>query len=358
MKKYTWHIATAAYVLSLQYMESGQAFWEKKDPPVECNDYLLPGQYHLKNGCNVTASGGALYWKAYEEGLDYVIKNNSGTAFINNDASVKRMELGWNWGFRIGLEYEIPHQKMDLESTWTSYVSTATSHSKAEFPATLFSVWTYPGAGISSETEAKAKARLKFNVVDLMMGATFSPRSFLDIKPRAGLASAWIDQKFNIHLSGGSTSSPALVLDDHIVLKNNFWGIGPKFGLNTTWSLGCGFNIIANVDISVLYGEFEIKQDETVLSSGLSPATTYVDVDSNRFHLLRAYLDMMLGLGWDHMFHNDRYHLSLQAGWENNILWGQNQLMRFITTSDPGVNVSGKGDLCIEGLTLKASFSF
>ena len=32
-----------------------------------------------------------------------------------------------------------------------------------------------------------------------------------------------------------------IVLDDDINMSNDFWGIGPKVGLDTTWCVGCGF---------------------------------------------------------------------------------------------------------------------
>jgi hypothetical protein len=322
--------------------------------------FLMPGHYALKNGYEITPSVSALYWKAYEEGLDYAIKTESGAAFINNNGSVKRMQFDWDWGFRVGLGYLIPNRKMDLDLSWTRYETEHSNSTSATFPETLFSVWTYPGAGLSSENFAKARTDLDLNIIDFVMGAYFSPRKFLDIKAFAGLSTAWIDQKFSIHLSGGSNSqiSNAVVLDDHIRLKNNFWGIGPKFGLNTSWILGWGFSIVGNANATLFYGLFDIKQNESVLLSGLSPRITYLDIDHNRFHLLRANLDLLLGMRWDRMFCNNRTHLSIEAGWENLLFWGQNQLMRFVATGHPGVNVSENGDLCLEGLTLKASFAF
>ncbi len=368
--KNQWSLIAACSLLSLQPLNA--FFWNKTDdaskktePRASDNammaDPLSHGHYQLKNACNITFTGSALYWKAYEEGLDYAIKSDAGITNVR-DGSVKRMEFGWDWGFRAGLGYQIPNDKMDLSAVWTCYESRGTDSTHASFPSTLFSVWSYPGAGLSSETQAKAKARLKLNMVDLVMGATFTPRRFLDIKPFIGLTSAWIDQKMDIHLSGGSSTQivNATVLDDHITLHNDFWGIGPKVGINTLWVLGWGFSIVGNADVSVYYGIFDLRQDEAVSLLGITPDNTYSDIDRNRQHLLRTNLDLMIGMRWDILFNRDRCHLGFEAGWENILLSGQNQLMRFVTpgTGNPGINVSGKGDLCLQGLTLKGSFSF
>ncbi len=365
-----WCLYAACSVLS---MHSLHAFiWDKTEDASQqaepqkfehapINDPLSPGHYQLRKKSTITLTGSALYWKAYEEGLDYAIKSDSGITNVR-DGSVKRMEFGWDWGFRAGLGYQFPNEKMDLSAIWTCYESSGTNSTHATFPSTLFSVWTYPGAGLSSEAKAKAKASLKMNMVDLLMGATFTPRRFLDIKPFIGLTSAWIDQTMNIHLSGGSSTQivNATVLDDHIHLRNNFWGIGPKLGINTTWILGWGFSIVGNADVSVFYGIFDLKQDETVALLGITPDNTYSDIDRNRQHLLRANLDLMIGMRWDILFNRDRCHFGIEAGWENMLLSGQNQLMRFVTpgTGNPGINVSGKGDLCLQGITLKGCLSF
>ena len=63
-------------------------------------------------------------------------------------------------------------------------------------------------------------------------------------------------------------------------------------------------------------------------------------------------------LRWDRMFCCNRYHLLFEAGWENLIFLGQNQLMRFTTQTNSGINIPTQGDLSLQGLSLRALFAF
>ncbi len=88
------------------------------------------------------------------------------------------------------------------------------------------------------------------------------------------------------------------------------------------------------------------------------PATTFLDIKCNRFHLTRANLGLILGLQWHKRGGDGRYDICLSAGWEHQYFFGQNQLMRFSDDINPGVNTAVQGDLSMQGLTVAVSFSF
>lgn len=177
--------------------------------------------------------------------------------------------------------------------------------------------------------------------------------------PVVGLRYARINQRFNINANGGQSLGPiAFVLDDAITMQNNFWGVGPKAGINTTWGSWCGFSIFGAMDLALLYGKFNLTQKETIAFSDDVPATTFLDIKCNRFHLTRANLGLILGLQWHRRGRDGRYDICLSAGWEHQYLFGQNQLMRFSDDINPGVNTAVQGDLSTQGLTVAASFSF
>ncbi len=308
---------------------------------------------------NFTLSVSGLLWQAHEEGLDYMIKNSAGLAFVDDDGSVKRIDFDWDGGVRIAVGYETDC-KMGFYLNWTYFSTDGSDSSTATFPASLFPVWTIPGSNLTSSTKAEASWRLHLNILDLQMNALFSPCCFLALKPYIALSTAWIDQKFNINSSGGMSRGTAafVVLDDDIDMKNDFWGIGPKFGLETSWFLGCGFSIFGNADISILYGEFDISQEESVLLEGITPAIIYLDLTKDKFWLSRVNLDFILGFKWERTFRDGCYYFAMEAGWENLFFFGQNQLMRFVDDTNPGINIPVKGDLTIQGLSVKASFGF
>lgn len=300
-----------------------------------------------------------LLWQAHEEGLDYAIKNQSGLAFINNNGNVKRIDFDWEWGVRLNLEYDTCCIG-DLEVEWTYFRTTGKDSTSAIFPEAIFPVWTIPGSSITPSTKAKANWKLILNLLDLRLGAHYCPTCFLELRPFLALSTGWLDQKFNIDASGGVSQGGAAltVLDDDIDMKNDFWGIGPKFGLKTNWNLGCGFSLFGNGNIAILYGEFDLSQKEKILFEGLTPATTYLDIRKDKFWLSRVYLDFILGFRWEWIFCCGDYSLGFEAAWENLFFFGQNQLMRFTDDTNPGIQLPVKGDLTIQGLTLTASFGF
>ena len=333
-----------------------------EEPSASCpiQEPNLIGHHQIQDGYGITISGSAMYWQPKENGLDFVIKND-GAVGVNNNGQVKQIPFDWSWGGKVELDYQVP-KKMDIGLSWTYLSSHGKTTVSATLPETLFSTWSIPtGSSISPvarEQLARAHANLKLNLIDLGIGTTFSPRPFLDITPFIDLSSAWIHQHFHLILSGGPGLNGSTTLDDSIHLKNNFWGIGPKIGLNTLWNLGYGFGICGNFNGSLLYGLFEISQSERTTFIGLSPATNYLDISQNTFHLATFNLDFFLGLRWDHMFCNNRYHLLLEAGWENLLFFNQNQLMRFPSQVNAGLNSSQKGDLSMQGGTVRAAFTF
>lgn len=300
-----------------------------------------------------------IVWQAHEEGLDYAIKNQSGLAFISDHGDVKRIDSDWDWGVRLNFEYQT-NCVGDVELMWTYYNTDGTSSASAPFPEALFPVWTTPGATITSSTSAKAKWELCLNLLDLRLGARYNPTCYLELRPFIALSTAWIDQDFRIETSGGTSTGGAalIVLDDSVKMKNDYWGIGPKLGVKANWDLGCGFTLFGNVDGSILYGDFCLTQKEKVLFEGLTPKTTYLDLKNDSFWLSRVYLDFLLGFRWEWCLCCGDYSIGFEAGWENLVFFGQNQLKRFTDDTNPGIHVPVNGDLTIQGITLSATFGF
>jgi len=323
------------------------------------NDKLLKSEYELCNDCGISVSGSLLVWQPHVGGLDYVINNCRGTAFANSNAKVERIDYKWTLGGRASIGYIFP-EGMQVDLLWMGFFGKGSDSAKATTFGGLFPVWTIPGAGLTPAINAKASWKLDLNMLDLQLLGVFVPRSYLELRPFIALSGEWINQRVDINTCGGSSTqiANANVIDDNIDMKNKFYGIGPKVGIRTLWDIMCGFGIFGDFDVAIYYGRFDIKQYECVRLTGLNPAIIYLDIDSNRFNLSTVNLDMAVGLRWDRMFCDDCYHVSFQVGWENFVLLKQNKLMRFVTTSSPGINVATNGDLTMQGVTIRAQFDF
>ena len=307
---------------------------------------------------HVTFFFNALYWQPREEGLDYMIKNNTGAVFINS-GTVERAKFDWNGGFRVGLGYCDPDCPMGFNVYYTRFKTSGCNSLTTTFPVVLFPVWSNPTTSIVTEQEAQAKVNLSQNMFDMQLSTVVNSSCCVNIMPVLGLRYVRINQRFNINASGGQSTGPtAFVLDDAITMKNNFWGFGPKVGINTTWGSWRGFSIFNAMDVALLYGKFDITQKESVLFSDGVPETTFLDIQSNRFHLTRANLGLILGLQWQSQRCDRRSNICFSAGWEHQYFFGQNQLMRFSDDKNPGVNTPVQGDLSTQGLTVAVSLSF
>ena len=300
----------------------------------------------------------ALYWQAQEGGLDYMIRNNTGATFINC-GSVERVKFDWNGGFRVGLGYCDPCCQMGFNVYYTRFTTSGCDRVTATFPTVLFPVWSNPSTNIVTEQEAQARICLSLNMFDAQLSTVFSPNCCVNIMPVLGLRYVSINQRFNINANGGQSLGPiAFVLDDDIDMKNNFWGVGPKVGINTTWGSWCGLSIFGAMDLALLYGRFDLTQEENIVFSDDVPATTFLNIKDNRFHLTRANLGLILGLQWHWQGCDERFDMCLSGGWEHLYFFGQNQLLRFSDDVNPGVNLGVQGDLSTQGLTVAVSFSY
>ncbi len=321
---------------------------------VECSEEAENGRSFR---FNIFAN--ALYWQAREEGLDYVIRNDNGATFINC-GSVERVTFDWKGGFRVGIGLCGTHCPIGFNAYYTRLVTSGCDSIKTIFPVVLFPVWSSPSTSVVTEQDAQATVRLSINVFDAHLNSLFSPNCCVTAMPILGLRYARIKQCFTINANGGQSLGPtAFVLDDVITMQNNFWGVGPKVGIATTWGSWHGLGIFGAMDLSLLYGRFEITQKETIAFSDDVPETTFLDIKCNRFHLTRPNLNLIIGLQWRSDSEcNGYFDLGISAGWEHQYFFGQNQLMRFSDDVNPGVNTAVQGDLSTQGLTVAVSLLF
>ncbi len=318
------------------------------------------GRPEVRDGADIFFMADFLVWQAHENGLSYAVKGQSGqpTASALYNSSAKTMHFDWDCGFRVGFGWNTPHDGWDILTNWTWFENTAHGKAEVSSSALLLSTDNYPAAneGLDGFRSAQAKWRLHLNLIDVELGREFFVSKWMTLRPFIGVRSGWVHQKKIITLGDATPSDSqkgALTID-----KCNFWGFGPRSGLNTQWGLGCGFSIIGNGAVSILYGNFQGNDLQQQRLSGTSNNTVVNNTDSVR--VSRAISELVLGLRWDKMLADDSLHLGIQAGWENLMFFGQNQFKNFsgTTQTSAGNFVSNQGDLTIQGWTLSARLDF
>jgi len=342
--------------------------------PTECCD----------NGFSVHAD--YLLWQMQEDGLQYAETFNVfADATAPNGISARvpgfiyEPDAEWNSGFRIGAGYKVPCTCWDLAADWTWYrndSSSSTCASEVNVVPTATILWLADEASLiavgtetatSLPSRAKQKHELQYDVLDLTAGAKFCPCNGLEFRPFIGLRGAVIDQ--TQHVKYTHTLGPITVRK-----TNNFWGVGPRVGIDTNWAVGCGFSVISRAGTSLLCGQADCDYHAAIKTS-----TPQVDVQpdhegnvvdfpaENPFNVaesikprsedrVRPCADLMLGLSWETCYCQNTY-VRVSLGYEVQYWW--NQWMAPTSDFATTVNTSRvPGDLVLHGLDLSVGVSF
>ncbi len=355
----------------------------------------------------VTFSVEGLYWNAHQDGLEFAIENTEAPNLANNQVSLNHSSAfyngtllhpksKWDFGFRIGLGYDLTHDGWDITADWTHFRTTASKELEADSQTSTSRLYTLysaivPGtevAGVSNlnsthvtvnptAESAEARWKLHLDIIDLELGREFYTSKYLTLRPHMGLRGASIRQKYDIDYRGGTFTEDALTLHDEIDLTNNFWGIGVRGGLNSMWhwSRGCGgdWSFYGNLALSLVYGHFSIEEYENVEDiigvDSIPHGTLDVVSTDNSFRASRAMTDLALGLRYDYDCSDSNYHIALWLGWEHHIAFSMNQWARYssiIGTSHSSPTspatytnyVPQDGDLTTQGWTLGFAIDF
>ncbi len=331
-------------------------------------------------------TGSALYWNAAEDGLEYVLvdNDNAGGDDLSTivDGEMQHLSFKWDWGFKVGLGYNFEHDGWDLYANWT-WFRTHGRHSHGDeegedcdgdsVPSTAVLFPLYSDLGTTDDqltaSDAHATGHLRLNIVDLELGRAFYTSKWLTLRPHMGLRAAWIKQKHDFYYDGTNSDYPVVdATNDVAAMKNNFWGLGVRGGLDSRWGIGCGFSFYGNLAISILYGRFSVGINENIDVSGsceddvLTGVTNFTD----GLRCSRAATDLALGFMYEHCFqrgcapNKSDVHMALSIAWEHHIFFNQNQLWRVTRPSSDHNQAFGheRGDLTFQGWTFSARFDF
>jgi Legionella pneumophila major outer membrane protein precursor len=309
-------------------------------------------------GYHLFLIGDFLWMKAEEDGLTYSYKtNNPGGTSPSNEIRLEEMEFDWNFGFRVGGGFDIPHDHWDLGFAWMSLNTQSKTHKIADKGEGLFPYWAFPSgiAGQEFFDRANAKWSLSLNVADAVLGKDFYVGKSLSLHPFIGPRTAWIDQKFKTSYIN-APFMPGETLNDMVHMRCDYWGLGPRAGLDMQWWLTKRLNIYATAAISLLYGQFHVHQKEEaeIVQTGFKLEPLHF---SDSFHIARPITDLAIGFGWDTLFAYDRLHIGLKVGWEQHVFFDQNQFIRFVNSSTNSL-LSNRGDLALEGLIASLRLDF
>lgn len=307
----------------------------------------------LKKSKRLWVDAELLYWKSNMGSLDYGVESRSSTSI--HQAQVRQPHFEWDWGFRLGLGYKLPHDRWDLFLNETYVHGRARGHA-GDSGHVIFPSLAAPckrGKKASHHSfyaqSAKANWQVNLNMPDIELGRTCRVAKWLTMRPFMGVRGLFIDQDYHVTYRGGTVAPHD---EDRVHFDSDYWGVGIRMGVDTLWGLGKGFSLYGDGSASLLSGDFDVDMHEKLKKSHTDKAKIKRDVDN-----VVAAADLALGIQWDYLFSRDRYHVGVKLGWEFDIFCDQNQLLIF-TGSNPGAIRVRDDDLTFQGLTVGFRFDF
>ncbi len=318
-----------------------------------------------------------IWWRAQEEGLQYAfnglsnanpgIAGNPGAPYKQADkGSTKRPDFDYEPGFKVGFGLKFRHDGWDAYAQYTwwrnekndtkssvhrdsdndSYVMGDIFCPSSIFAQGFFSGGVGQNGLIAFDTQsAEAKWSLHFNVLDLELGRNFWISKWLTLRPFVGMKFSWLDQDFDVEYEK-IFATPNF--QTKVLFDLDQFGVGLRAGLDSTWYMWKNWAVFGELAFTGLWNDFDSKRKD-LFSNGSNPFQTILNLhDSN--HLVSVVLEWALGLRFETAFHHDDFMFMLQAGWEQQVWFNQNQFILMPTASSANLN--------FEGLTLKAGFYF
>ncbi|MBF8263500.1 MAG: mOMP-like family protein [Parachlamydiales bacterium] len=332
--------------------------------PMPCG--IVEGDNCLARGCACSYGGRLefdfLYWQAQNTGFmyGYEIKDPNAVAASNNIGSIMRLPAKWDPGFRIGAGWNTDYDHWDVFAGWTWFRDHATkSRSVTGVTGTLLGfapMWPNMAASSPVWQHVHAGWHMWHNACDLELGRAYYITKHLSLRPHYGLRGGWIHQKFTSSLTLPMTGSFSQ-LDFHG--KNNFWGVGPRVGIQSNWHF-CdnSWSVLGKASTALLLGETRTRYRSESLATGSTTFLTRHNV-KDHFSQVVPNLQLFLGVDWSSCFNCDKYLLGINAGWEVNYYWNQFNILSMNEAAALAPTAAfGNHAVSMEGLTVNLHFDF
>lgn len=289
-----------------------------------------------------------------------VLTNHDTDLFTTADVTLQpdiKTDFEWDVGVRIGFGYVFPDCPWDVAINVTHFKTHLQQcrSTHGDIGLGMFPIWSLADDIIPFDWVSKAKMqwRLNLNLLDLDFGRTFSWCDQFFLRCIIGLRAAVIHQNLDVRYGGGIFANglnlPALDSTfgyDVITMKNNFWAIGPRLGIEPQLNLMCGLRLYTSACATLNCGSFDVCQREVYLT----------DVRYDRScspHGVRWIVDATAGILWETFLCEGRYALMLALGWEYHHFFDQVEFK-----GDRFGKVSHDRDLSLNGLALSVRFDF
>lgn len=249
-----------------------------------------------------------------------------------------KLQFDWDWGMRIGLGFNLPHDGWDILCQWNHFSSTAQNTFFADPNNTISEIQNHsPATSLVSENPSTLYD-LSYDFIDLVNGREFYVSKCVTLRPFTGFRSIRTKQTVNCSL-------PNLIINKEM----RTIGIGVRGGIDMQWGFIRNFAFFSNYATNLMYTRHNTVEDRTL---------------ENEFNINSSYQtgmsihDTQLGLRYNWTSCDCCYYFGFDIGWELHFHPGQNQLFNFANEPLTSKLLTNQGDLNVHGFFARARFDF
>jgi hypothetical protein len=338
---------------------------------------------------NIKVYGEYLYWKVSQDQMQYAALLPGGiqqfTQQVNpgvtnlfdsilqqveDDAGLvisEKLKLidpdcGFHSGFRIGLGYEAPCSPWDFEVMWVRLHQNSNSHisdsTNGIIPTTvpasaIFGFINADPTQFAFASGAESHWKFDLDVIDFQIGRICNPTQCVYLRPYLGVKGAIVNQHQKITYLGYSINNAPINVQN--TKKNNFNGVGPSLGFNSSWEICPRFNLTSGICGALLVGKFDVSDNPKLSQDNNS---IQVKLDNSTKCRVRPVVDANIGIDWTPCLCGNRYNVVIGISYEVQYWWNQWQVPASTISGIINSGESPKGDLMMQGITVKAGVAF
>lgn len=296
-----------------------------------------------------------LYWTSNEKaGLKLTLYNIDIDQF-NRAVSIP-LGNSWDPGVRAGIGGNLPYDGWDINGYWTYFKNkTSRSYSGTSDAGFLGLVGIWLFTAPTNVTQTDGHYELRYNAADVELGRAFYVSSALSLRPFVSGEAIWLDRYFLVNVAAENAGISAPDAPGYYRATVDYWGAGPRAGMNSKWYFCKGFNISSNLSFSYLYGKYTESMKTLQTQSGTPDGrlTRFKDYGT---WISVPHLQLFLGVGWEKCFGCNRYFFNIEAGWEDNEFWDLPGFSVPSAYSESVFPIAGK--VSTQGLTARVRFDF
>jgi hypothetical protein len=293
-----------------------------------------------------------LFWYASEatSSIWAIIGSTSFNPLITDKWEAKNIAFKWDYGLRLGIGYNLPYDKWDTKLIW-SWFSTETKSSISNTTSLILPQFFGAFANGDHPLNGNLKWRLLYNMFDWELGRCYTVSKKFSFRPFISLKSGWIFQNINSRWQVDERNINNVTVPVNYIatelLKNNFWGIGPNGGVQTTWTLvhfaNQSLQLLGNFSTALMWGNWCFKDE-------YSNQTPYrISTNLKDLHLGSLMICGLLAIGWEK--HLKELKIAAKIGYEAQIWMNQLRIPTF-------QQILLHGDLTLQGGTFHVQIDF